>query len=138
MGDELAAAAVQFRRSSGGTWPLCPVDSGRDHRGDRASSRQTDDTGDARTRRATRSQNGDAATDDLAAVVGAGGNGIVHRLDFYAVGRRVGFDPDLHRARRLVLAQDRRRMNRPPRTLDVTPLPDYAFGHRSPMWWGTM
>lgn len=25
-----------------------------------------------------------------------------------------------------------------PRTLDVSSLPDYAFGHRSPMWWGTM
>jgi cytochrome c oxidase subunit I+III len=29
-------------------------------------------------------------------------------------------------------------MHTPPRTIDVTPLPDYAFGHRSPMWWGTM
>jgi cytochrome c oxidase subunit III len=27
---------------------------------------------------------------------------------------------------------------KPPRTLDVSDLPDYAFGHRSPMWWGTM
>ena len=25
-----------------------------------------------------------------------------------------------------------------PRTLDVSELPAYAFGHRSPMWWGTM
>jgi cytochrome c oxidase subunit I+III len=25
-----------------------------------------------------------------------------------------------------------------PRTLDVSELPEYAFGHRSPMWWGTM
>ena len=24
-----------------------------------------------------------------------------------------------------------------PRTHDVSELPDYAFGHRSPMWWGT-
>ena len=22
--------------------------------------------------------------------------------------------------------------------LDVSPLPDYAFGHRSVLWWGTM
>ncbi|HYD82401.1 MAG TPA: cytochrome c oxidase subunit 3 [Opitutus sp.] len=25
-----------------------------------------------------------------------------------------------------------------PHTLDVSELPDYAFGHRSPMWWATM
>ena len=25
-----------------------------------------------------------------------------------------------------------------PRTLDVSHLPTFAFGHRSPMWWGTM
>lgn len=25
-----------------------------------------------------------------------------------------------------------------PRVLDVSELPEYAFGHRSPMWWGTM
>lgn len=25
-----------------------------------------------------------------------------------------------------------------PRMLDVSELPEYAFGHRSPMWWGTM
>ncbi|QGZ39550.1 heme/copper-type cytochrome/quinol oxidase subunit 3 [Pseudoduganella flava] len=25
-----------------------------------------------------------------------------------------------------------------PRTLDVAHLPTFAFGHRSPMWWGTM
>jgi cytochrome c oxidase subunit 3 len=34
--------------------------------------------------------------------------------------------------------QDRSRLDEQGRTLDVSGLPTFAFGHRSPMWWGTM
>src|SRR5690606_342171 len=72
---------------------------------------------------------------------GARHRGPVRRLDLHALGgadRRpaAGRDPD-----RLVLAQTRRGgggiVSAPPERLDVSGLPEYAFGHRSRLWWGT-
>jgi heme/copper-type cytochrome/quinol oxidase subunit 3 len=66
----------------------------------------------------------------------------------------VGLDSGRDRGHRLVLAQalDRRtapgiggaamseptRDRQPPQALDICHLPTFAFGQRSPMWWGTM
>src|SRR5206468_619714 len=81
----------------------------------------------------------------------------VRMVDLPGAGRRVGVDSALHHAHRLVLADPREEgagarrhgpthrggkpvMSTPARrtvALDVGAIPEFAFGHRSILWWGT-
>src|SRR5437762_14334721 len=91
---------------------------------------------------------------DLAAPGCRRNNRTVHLVDLQPVGSRLGLDSAVHHARGLVLAA---RRHEPARdgtgagaarakgggvvsqtVIDVSPLPEHAFGQRSLQWWATM
>src|SRR3954453_18920211 len=88
-----------------------------------------------------------AGPDDLDLPCRGRHDGAVHRVDLHAMGASLGRDTLCGHADRLVLAEERRGgcRNRGARTtvseraaIDVSRLPNYAFGHRSVLWWGTL
>src|SRR4051812_8292357 len=146
MGDHFATARLQFRAHPLGHRPRPAVGEPRRpalrHRPARGPQGAA---GHHRHRRPARSARGGAAAEHVAAARRHRHHGHADRLDLHALGRGLGRDPGRHRPGRLAVAARRGNagrtgaaaMTRGP-VQDVSHLPSVAFGHRQPIWWGTL
>src|ERR1051326_2657740 len=164
MGDVFAAAAVQLRAAADGREPRTVVAPGARTTADRRTlERQARSAGHLCRGRAAGSSLSDAGSVDLAAARRDRDVGPVRLVDLLRDRGRVGIDPAVRHARRLVLADERQESARarrpaPPHApgervmtplrqgyggqaanlaLDVSDIPDYGFGHHNMLWWAT-